>query len=152
MYENCVNYEICEIYEICKIYKNCVIIELCVIYENIDLIKLADRVVKELYQNKEIYNYVHNGKQVPVKYEKMIQRPIQCSNIDNYKSLQTILTNAIRYSFNQNTQLNTTIAHEYRTYRETCERNKVILSSLKKKKSLDNNKIDIRVLIINNNT
>jgi len=114
-------------------------------YENIDLIKLADRVVKELYRNKDIYNYVHNGKQIPVKYEKIIQRPIHCSNIDNYKSLQTILTNAIRYSFNQNTQLNTTIAHEYRIYRETCERNKISLLSLKKKKSLGDKSIDIDI-------
>ena len=114
-------------------------------YENIDLINLADKVVKELYRNKDIYNYVHNGKQIPVKYEKIIQRPIQCSNIDNYKSLQTILTNAIRYSFNQNTQLNTTIAHEYRIYRETCERNKITLLSLKKKKSLGDKSVDIDI-------
>lgn len=103
-------------------------------YENSDLIRLADRVVKELYQNKDICNYVHNGKQIPGKYEKIIQRSIHCSNIENHKSLQSILTNAIRYSFNQTTQLNTTVANEYRIYRETCERNKIILLSLKRKK------------------
>lgn len=111
-------------------------------YENSDLMRLADRVVKELYRNKDIYNYVHNGKHIPGKYEKIIQRTIHCSNINNYKSLQTILTNAIRYSFNQNTQINTIVATEYRIYRETCERNKIILLSLKKKKSLGDNSVD----------
>ena len=111
-------------------------------YENIDLIRLADKVVKELYRNKDICNYVHNGKQIPGKYEKIIQRHIHCSNIEGHKSLQTILTNAIRYSFNQTTQINTTVANESRLYRETCERNKIILLSLKKKKNLGDNSVD----------
>jgi hypothetical protein len=114
-------------------------------YENTDLIRLADRVVKELYHNKDIYNYVHNGKQLPTKYEKIIERTICCSNIEKNKSLQAILTNAIRFSFNQNTKLNTTIANEYRMYREICERNKIILLSLQKKKNLGDTSLEIEI-------
>jgi hypothetical protein len=104
-------------------------------YENTDLIKLADKFVNVIYKNKDIRNYVHNGKKLPLKYENLIQRSIQCSHIENNMSLHNILINAIRYSFNQTTLLNTTVARELRMYRESCERNKIILMSLKKKKN-----------------
>jgi hypothetical protein len=89
-------------------------------YENTDLVHLADK-IKGLYNNPEITNYVHNGKKVPPKFEKLIERSFLCSNIEGEKSLKTILTNAIRYSFNQTIKLNT--SNELRVYRETCERN-----------------------------
>jgi hypothetical protein len=110
-------------------------------YDNNDLIKLAEK-VRDLYKNKDIINYVHNGKRIPPKYEKLIERKISCSNVAGEKSLQTVLTNAIKFSFNQATQLNTTVAAEHRTYRESCERNRIILASLKKKKSLGDNSVD----------
>jgi len=110
-------------------------------YDNNDLIKLAEK-VRDLYKNKDIINYVHNGKRIPPKYEKLIERKISCSNIAGEKSLQTVLTNAIKFSFNQATQLNTTVAAEHRTYRESCERNRIILASLKKKKTLGDNSVD----------
>lgn len=110
-------------------------------YDNNDLIKLAEK-VRDLYKNKDIINYVHNGKKIPPKYEKILERKITCSNIVGEKSLQTVLSNAIKYSFNQATQLNTTVAAEHRTYRESCERNRIILASLKKKKSLGDNSVD----------
>ena len=110
-------------------------------YDNNDLIKLAEK-VRDLYKNKDIINYIHNGKRIPPKYEKLIDRKICCSNIAGEKSLQTVLTNAIKYSFNQATQLHTTVATEHRTYRESCERNRIILASLKKKKNLGDNSVD----------
>jgi hypothetical protein len=100
-------------------------------YENVDLVHLADK-VKELYYNTEIVNYIHNGKKIPPKYEKLIERPFLCSNIEGEKSLKHILTNAIRYSFNQTIKLNT--SNELRIYRETCERSKLLLSSLQRRK------------------
>jgi len=100
-------------------------------YENIDLVHLADK-VKDLYNNSDIVNYVHNGKKIPPKYEKLIERNFLCSNIDGEKSLKSILTNSIRYSFNQTIKLNT--SNEIRVYRETCERSKLHLSSLIRRK------------------
>lgn len=100
-------------------------------YENIDLIHLADK-VKDLYNNSEIVNYVHNGKKIPPKYEKLVERNFLCSNIEGEKSLKYILTNAIRYSFNQTIKLNT--SNEIRVYRETCERSKLQLSSFVRRK------------------
>ena len=100
-------------------------------YENTDLVHLADK-VKDLYNNTEIVNYVHNGKKIPPKFEKMIERNFLCSNIEGEKSLKSILTNAIRYSFNQTIKLNT--SNEMRIYRETCERSKLQLSSLMRRK------------------
>ena len=67
-------------------------------YDNNDLIKLAEK-VRDLYKNKDIINYVHNGKRIPPKYEKLIERKISCSNVAGEKSLQTVLTNAIKFSF-----------------------------------------------------
>jgi hypothetical protein len=110
-------------------------------YDNNDLIRLAEK-VKDLYKNKDIVNYVHNGKKLPLKYEKLIDRRIACSHINGEPSIAFILGNAIRYSFNQSTQLNTTVASEHRTYRESCERNRIILASLKKKQSLGDKSLD----------
>jgi hypothetical protein len=100
-------------------------------YENTDLVHLADK-IKGLYNNPEITNYVHNGKKVPPKFEKLIERSFLCSNIEGEKSLKTILTNAIRYSFNQTIKLNT--SNELRVYRETCERSKLLLLSYQRRK------------------
>ncbi len=110
-------------------------------YDNNDLIRLAEK-VKDLYKNKEIVNYVHNGKKLPLKYEKLIDRRLACSHINGEPSIAFILGNAIRYSFNQSTQLNTTVATEHRTYRESCERNRIILASLKKKQSMGDKSLD----------
>lgn len=100
-------------------------------YDNSDLLRLAEK-VKEFYNNPEIYNYVHNGKKIPGKYEKLLERKLVCSNIQGYKSLHTVLSNAIKYSFCQTIKLNT--SNDLRIYRETCERTKMVLMSLERRK------------------
>lgn len=100
-------------------------------YENSDLLRLADK-VKEFYNNPEIYNYVHNGKKIPGKYEKLLERKLVCSNIQGYKSLHSVLSNAIKYSFCQTIKLNTST--DLRVYRETCERTKMLLISIERRK------------------
>jgi hypothetical protein len=107
-------------------------------YENSDLIRLADK-VKDFYNNPEIVNYVHNGKKIPVKYERMLERSLMCSNIQGEKSLYVILSNAIKYSFLQSIQLNNTT--ELRMYRETSERCKLLLASYKRKYELGDKSI-----------
>ena len=100
-------------------------------YDNSDLLRLAEK-VKDFYNNAEIYNYVHNGKKIPGKYEKLLERKLVCSNIQGYKSLHTILSNAIKYSFCQTIKLNT--SNDLRIYRETCERTKMVLMSIERRK------------------
>jgi hypothetical protein len=100
-------------------------------YENSDLLRLADK-VKEFYNNPEIYNYVHNGKKIPAKYEKLLERKLVCSNIQGYKPIHSVLSNAIKYSFCQTIKLNTST--DLRVYRETCERAKMVLMSLERRK------------------
>jgi hypothetical protein len=107
-------------------------------YDNLDLIRLADK-VKDLYNNSEIVNYVHNGKKIPIKYERMLERSLVCSNIEGEKSLNVLLSNAIKYSFSQVIHLNNST--ELRMYRETSERSKLILASYKRKFELGDKSI-----------
>jgi hypothetical protein len=108
-------------------------------YENSDLLRLADK-VNEFYNNPEIYNYVHNGKKIPAKYEKLLERKLVCSNIQGYKSLHSVLSNAIKYSFCQTIKLNTST--DLRVYRETCERAKMVLMSLERRKQNGEKDVD----------
>ena len=107
-------------------------------YDNVGLSRLAEK-VKDLYDNKEILNYVHNGKKIPPKYERLFERSFVCSNIQGEKSLYVILSNAIKYSFSQAIQLNNST--ELRMYRETSERSKLILASYKRKYELGDKSI-----------
>jgi hypothetical protein len=102
-------------------------------YDNSDLVNLAEK-VKDLYKNPEIANYVHNGKKLPIKYKRLFERSLVCSNIQGEKSLYVILSNAIKYSFSQAIQLNNST--ELRMYRETSERCKLVLASYKRKLEL----------------
>ena len=88
----------------------------------------------ELYTNSDIINYTHNGKTLPFKYQTLISRSISSvySNIDNRPSIQTILINAIKLSLNSTLQTKTT--GELKVYRESCERFKMTLSLLNRKK------------------
>lgn len=108
-------------------------------YDNSDLLRLADK-VKEFYNNPEIYNYIHNGKKIPAKYEKLLERKLSCSNIEGYKSLHSVLSNAIKYSFFQTIKLNT--SNDLRIYRETCERTKMVLMSLERRKQNGDKSLD----------
>ncbi len=107
-------------------------------YDNSDLVNLADK-VKDLYKNPEITNYVHNGKKLPIKYKRLFERSLVCSNIQGEKSLYVILTNAIKYSFSQAIQINNST--ELRMYRETSERSKLVLASYNRKLELGDKSI-----------
>jgi hypothetical protein len=107
-------------------------------YDNADLIRLADK-VKDLYNNSEIVNYVHNGKKIPPKYSRLFERSLVCSNIQGEKSLYVVLSNAIKYSFAQTIQLNNST--ELRMYRETSERCKLVLASYMRKRELGDTSI-----------
>ena len=102
-------------------------------YDNSDLVNLAEK-IKDLYKNPEIENYVHNGKKLPIKYKRLFERSLVCSNIQGEKSLYVILTNAIKYSFSQTIQINNST--ELRMYRETSERCKLVLASYNRKVEL----------------
>ena len=90
--------------------------------------------LNDLYTNPEIVAYKHNGKSLPFKYQTLISRPISgvYSNIEGKPSIQSILTNAIRFSLNLSTQTKST--GELKTYRESCERFKTALVILNRKK------------------
>ena len=97
------------------------------------IIELANDLY-ELYANQDIVNYTHNGKVLPFKYQTLISRPIPgiYSNIEKKPSIQTILTNSIKLSLNMSTQTKNT--NELKIYRESCERFKMSLSLLMRKK------------------
>ena len=108
-------------------------------YYNIDdnaMYELAKDVVS-LYRNKEIVNYIHDGKPFHPKYEKLIERPITSiySNIDGYISLQKILSNAIKYSFSKPTIKNTT---NLKALKETHDRLLTQFKILEQNKSSEN--------------
>ena len=86
--------------------------------------------IKALYSMKEIVNYVYNGKPLPPKYEKIIERSISgiYSNISGYISLQKLLTNTLRYCFTTQTNKNTV---ETKQLRETIMRIKLNINQLK---------------------
>ena len=70
-------------------------------YYNVDesaIYDLAKEVVS-LYKIKDITTYINDGKPIPPKYSKLIERPISSiySNINGYISLQTLLSNTIKY-------------------------------------------------------
>ena len=108
----------------------------------------------ELYKNPDIVNYTHNGKTLPFKYQTLISRSIPgvFSNIENKPSIQTILTNAIKLSLNMSTQTKNT--NELKIYRESCERFKMALSLLIRKKQqgviVDENDIETKTKEIKN--
>jgi len=93
--------------------------------------------VANLYRNKEIVNYIHDGKPFHPKYEKLIERPITSiySNIDGYISLQKILSNTIKYSFSKPTIKNTT---NLKALKETQDRLLTQFKILEQNKSLEN--------------
>ena len=86
--------------------------------------------IANLYKMKDIVNYVHNGKNIPIKYEKLIERPISgiYSNITGYISLQKLLINTLRYCFTKPTNKNT---QETKQLRETIMRIKININQLK---------------------
>ena len=86
--------------------------------------------IKALYSMKEIVNYVYNGKPLPPKYEKIIERPISgiYSEIKGHISLQKLLTNTLRYCFTTQTNKNTV---ETKQLRETIMRIKLNINQLK---------------------
>ena len=61
---------------------------------------LGKKVVSDLYNNKDIINMKNNGKPLTGHLKALIERNISgiYSNIKNNKSVQNVLTNAIRYS------------------------------------------------------
>ena len=97
------------------------------------IIELANDLY-ELYTNPDIINYTHNGKSLPFKYQSLISRSIPgiYSNIEKKPSIQRILANAIKLSLNMSTQTKNT--NELKIYRESCERFKMSLSLLMRKK------------------
>lgn len=86
--------------------------------------------VKKLYRNKDIVNYIHNGRPLPAKYAKLLDRPISSiySNIDGYISLQRLLTNTLQYCFTKPTNKNTV---EVKQIKETIDRLKLLINNLK---------------------
>ena len=98
---------------------------------------ITDAMLKELaqdiyslYNMKEIVNYVHNGKNIPIKYEKLLERPISSvySNIAGYISLEKLLANTLRYCFTKPTNKNT---QETKQLRETIMRIKISINQIK---------------------
>jgi len=112
------------------------------------IIELANDLY-ELYTNLDIVNYIHNGKVLPFKYQTLISRPIPgiYSNVEKKPSIQTILTNSIKLSLNMSTHTKNT--NELKIYRESCERFKMSLSLLmrKKQQGIQVNEIDIETKI-----
>lgn len=88
--------------------------------------------IKKLYRNKDIVNYIHNGRPLPAKYTKLLERPISSiySNIDGYISLQRLLTNTLQYCFTKPTNKNTV---EVKQIKETIDRLKLLINNLKSK-------------------
>ena len=62
--------------------------------------ELGKKVVSDLYNNKDIINMKNNGKPLVGHLKVLIDRNISgiYSNITNFRSVQNVLTNAIRYS------------------------------------------------------
>jgi len=98
--------------------------------------------VYELYMNKDITTYKHTGKKLSFKYETLLSRKIPgvYSNIKDHLSLNTLLSNAIRLSLNYSQQNQS--RNDIKTYRETCERFKLALTILMRKKQSKPNEID----------
>jgi len=99
---------------------------------NIDdqiLNELADDIYK-LYNMPDIVNYVHNGRPIPTKYERILERNISSiySNIDGYISLQKLLSNTLKYCFTKPTNKNT---QETKQLKETIMRIKISINQLK---------------------
>lgn len=99
---------------------------------NIDdsmLNELAGDIYK-LYNMPEIVNYVHNGRPIPNKYKKLLERNISSiySNINGYISLQNLLSNTLKYCFTKPTNKNT---QETKQLKETIMRIKININQIK---------------------
>lgn len=98
-----------------------------------DIDDVAKKVVSELYSNKDILNLKYNGRNVGGGLGALVDRDINglYSNIDDHKSLQTVLRNSIRFAVL--TEKNTQNEVDFKKIREVCERRKNILTVLNRK-------------------
>jgi len=98
-----------------------------------DIDEIGKKIVTELYNNKEINDLKNNGRPLTGMLSTLVDRQISgiYSNINEYKSLQTILTNAIRFSvlIEKNSILDT----EFKKLREASDRRKNMLLVLERK-------------------
>ena len=102
-----------------------------------ELDDVAKKVVSELYNNNDIVNLKNNGRPITGNLAALIERQITgiYSNISGKKTLQSLLTNAIRYSVL--IEKNTTLDAEFKKLREACERRKNTLSVTERKLLID---------------
>jgi hypothetical protein len=102
---------------------------------------IAQKVVSDLYSNKEILDLKNNGRLISGFLGILIDRNISglYSNIEGQKALEPILRNSIRYAVL--TEKNTQNESEFKKLREACERRKNMLNVLNRK--LENDKSEI---------
>ena len=98
-----------------------------------ELDEIAKKVVSDLYTNKEILELKNNGRTLSGVLGAIVDRQITgiYSNIEGYKSLQSLLTNSIRFAVL--TEKNTQNEAEFKKIREACERRKNMLTVLNRK-------------------
>jgi hypothetical protein len=102
-----------------------------------ELEDLASKIVKDLYENKDITELKFNGKQLTGNLGSMLERQISgiYSNITGHKSLQTVLVNGMRYSVI--IEKNASLEAEFKKLREACERRKNMRLVIQRKLELD---------------
>ena len=98
-----------------------------------DIDEIGKKIVTELYNNKEINDLKNNGRPLTGMLSTLVDRQISSiySNINEYKSLQTILTNAIRFSVL--IEKNSILDAEFKKLREASDRRKNMLLVLERK-------------------
>lgn len=98
-----------------------------------ELDDIAKKIVIDLYANKDIVDLQNNGRTLKGAIGTMTERNISglYSNITGHKTVQTILTNAIRYAVL--VEKNVHNESEFKKIREACERRKNVLSILNRK-------------------
>lgn len=101
--------------------------------------ELGKKIVTDLYSNKEITESSYNGRPLIGQLGALIERPISgiCSNINQHKSLQHVLVNAIRYSVL--IEKNASLEVEFKKMREASDRRKNMLLVLQRKLETDKN-------------
>lgn len=102
-----------------------------------ELDELGKKIVIDLYNNKDIVDLKNNGRQLTGNLAFLVERNLSgiYSNISGHKSLQNILTNAIRFSVL--IEKNMALDEEFKKIREATERRKNMLNIYSRKLSDD---------------
>ena len=101
--------------------------------------EIGKKIVLELYSNKEIIDLTYNGRPLTGQLGALIERSISgiYSNINQHKSLHSLLVNAIRYSVL--IEKNASLEAEFKKTREASDRRKNMLLVLQRKLETDKN-------------